>query len=161
MAKKYGGAKTGINFDGFLELARKIAELNESALKTATENALTASKDYVNREIEAAMQSSRYAFVAGQKSSPKNKPATGRALASLQEVAQRPVEWDGTVAKAFMGPNLENAPESVILASNGNPHVRADTRLRNALKVKGAVAKEVSRIQQQEFMKVIAEEMKQ
>lgn len=162
MAKKYAG-KAGIEFDGFLALARRVDELGENALRVATENALTASKDYANREVEAAMQSSRYAFAAGERSERRNgtnRPATGRALASVQDVAKRAVEWDGTVAKALVGGDLKEAPEIVILASSGNPHIKPDNRLKNAVKIKGSVAKEVAKIQQEEFQKVIAEALK-
>lgn len=160
MAKKYSG-KTGINFDGFLELSRRIDELGEGALKRATENALTKSKDYVNKEVEAAMASSRFAFQKGARSEKTNRPATGRALATVQDVAKRPVEWDGTVATAQVAGDLDKAPEIVILTSRGNPYISPDNRLKNAIKVKGPVAKEVAKIQQAEFQKVIAEAMKE
>lgn len=155
MAKKYHGGKMGVNFDGFLELARQIDEMGEGLLKQATENALNASKDYVNREVEDAMLASRFAFEGGARSNAKNKPASGRALASVREVAQKPVQWDGTTAVAYIAGDLEQAPEIVILTSNGNPHLKPDNRLKNAVKVKGAVRKEVNRIQQEEFTKTI------
>lgn len=162
MAKRYAG-KAGIDFDGFLSLARQVDELGENALRVATENALTASKEYVNKQVEAAMASSRYSFSAGERSERRNgtnRPATGRALASVQEVAKTPVQWDGTVAKAHAAGDLKEAPEIVILSSNGNPHIKPDNRLKNAVKVKGPVAKEVAKIQQAEFQKVIAEALK-
>lgn len=161
MAKKYNGGKMGINFDGFLEYARRIDELGEGALRKATENALTASKDYVNKEVEAAMASSRFAFTGGERSSKTNRPATGRALASVEEVAKRPVQWDGNVATAYIAGDLDKAPEIVILTSRGNPYIKPDNRLKNAVKVKGPVAKEVSKIQQEQFQKVISEAMKE
>ena len=37
----------------------------------------------------------------------------------------------------------------------GTPHLAADTNLRNAIKVKGKYKKEVSKIQLEEFTKVI------
>lgn len=160
MAKKYGGGKMGVNFDGFLELSRQLDEMGEGVLKRATENALTASKDYVNREVEDAMIASRFAFENGEKSSGTNKPATGKALASVREIAQTPVTWNGGVATAYIGGDLEHAPEIVILTSNGNPHFKPDARLKNAVKVKGKVRKEASRIQQAEFMKVLKEGLK-
>lgn len=145
--------KFGLDFDGFLDLAREVDNLGVDALKTATENALTKSKEYIDAEIVAAMNSSPYSFTAGKKHS------KGRARASAEEVAKIPVEWDGTVAKAYIGVDLKKAPETIILA-NGTPHIKADTKLKNALKVKGKVQKEVSRIQQEEFQKVISEAMK-
>ena len=151
MAKSYKGGKFGINFDGFLDFARKIDEAGGDNLKRATENALKASKEYVDAEIVKAMDTSPYSFNRGEHYS------TGRARASAEEVSNMPIEWEGTVAKAFIGVNVEKAPEALILASGGNPHLRADTKLRNALKVKGKVRAEVNRIQQEEFQKVISE----
>lgn len=145
--------KFGLNFDGFMELAKTIDELGDGYLQKATENALTKSKEYVNTEVINAMDASPYNFVAGQGRS------KGRSKASAEEVEKMPVEWDGTVAKAYLGVDLSKAPEAIILAL-GTPHIRPDTRLKNALRVKGKVQKEASRIQQEEFQKVIAEGMK-
>lgn len=142
--------KFGLNFDGFLDLARQVDELGGDALKRATENALVKSEDYINSEVIAAMNSSPYSFIAGKNYS------KGRSRASAEEVAKMPVVWDGTVAKAYIGVDLAKAPEAIILAM-GTPHLKADTKLKNALKVKGKVQKEASRIQQQEFQKVISE----
>lgn len=144
--------KFGLDFDGFMDLARKVDELGGDALKRATENALTQSKEYVNDQVIEAMNTSPYNFVAGQGRS------KGRSKASVETVAKMPVEWQGTTAKAFLGVDLSKAPEAIILAS-GTPHIRPDTKLKNALKVKGQVRKEASRIQQAEFQKVISEEM--
>lgn len=144
--------KFGLDFDGFLDLARQVDELGGDALKRATENALGKSKEYVNTEVIAAMNSSPYSFNAGKNYS------KGRARASAEEVEKKPVEWDGTVAKAFLGVDLKKAPEAIILAM-GTPHLKADTKLKNALKVKGKVQKEASKIQQQEFQKIISEAM--
>ena len=145
-------AKFGLDFEGFMDLARQVDELGDGYLKTATENALTKSKEYVNKEIKNAMLTSKYQFQKGQGRS------TGRALKSLEETAAMPVAWDGTVAKAYIGPDLKEAPEAIILAM-GTPELGADTKLKNAMKVKGKVRKEASRIQQEEFMKVIEEGM--
>ena len=142
--------KFGLDFDGFLDLARQIDEMGEGYLQQAVDNALTKSKEYANDEIIRAMETSPYHFVKGQGQS------TGKALASVQNVEQMSVEWDGTIAKAYIGVDLKIAPEAIILA-HGTPHIKPDTKLKNALKVKGAVRKEVSRIQQEEFLKVLKE----
>lgn len=142
--------KFGLDFDGFLDLAKQIDEIGEGYLQQATNNALQKSKEYANGEIIRAMNTSPYHFIKGQ------GRATGRALGSVEEVEQKPVEWDGTSAKAYIGANLKVAPEAIILAM-GTPHLKPDTKLKNALKVKGAVRKEVSRIQQEEFFKVMKE----
>lgn len=142
--------KFGLDFEGFLDLAKQIDEMGEGYLQQATNNALQKSKEYANGEIIRAMNTSPYNFIKGQ------GRATGRALGSVEEVEQKPVEWDGTIAKAYIGANLKVAPEAIILA-HGTPHIKPDTKLKNALQVKGAVRKEVSRIQQEEFFKVLKE----
>ena len=145
--------KFGLDFDGFLDFAKQIDELGDGYLQKATDNALTKSKEYVNAEVMRAMDASPYNFIAGQGYS------KGRSKASVEKVEQMPVEWEGTTAKAYIGVDLSKAPEAIILAS-GTPHIKPDTKLKNALKVKGNVRKEASRIQQEEFQKVIAEGMK-
>lgn len=145
--------KFGLDFDGFLDLAKKVDELGDGYLQKATNNALTKSKEYVNGQVIEAMNASPYNFIAGQGRS------KGRARASAEEVEKMPVEWDGTTAKAYLGVNLSKAPEAIILAL-GTPHIKPDTKLKNALRVKGKVQKEASRIQQEEFQKVITEGMK-
>lgn len=156
MAKKN---KFGLNFDGFLELARQVDELGGDCLKQATQNAMQKGKDYANGQIIIAMSSSPYAFIKGKQSSPSNQPATGEAIASVVEVMKKPVEWDGTRATAYIGADLKEVPEVIILAM-GTPHIKADTKLKNALKVKGKIGKEFARIQQEEFNKVIKGGMK-
>lgn len=148
--------KFGLDFDGFLELAKQIDEMGEGYLKEATNNALQKSKDYANGQIVIAMSTSPYAFIKGKQSSSTNRPATGKAVASVTDIMKNPVLWDGSVAKAYIGADLKIAPEAIILAM-GTPHIKPDTKLKNALKVKGAIRKEVSRIQQEEFLKVMKE----
>lgn len=150
-------AKFGLDFEGFLDLAKQVDELGSTYLKQATNNALEKSKDYANTEIVIAMKSSKYAFVSGKRSG-KNRPATGKAMKSVQETAKKPVEWNGTVATAYIGPDLQEAPEALILAM-GTPHIKKDTKLYNAIKVKGKVRKAVETIQQKEFQKIIEEAM--
>lgn len=141
--------KFDLNFDGFLDLAREIDSLGEGLLQKAVDNAFTASKDFVNAEIERAMDASPYNF-DGQGYS------KGESKKSLNEVKAMPVEWNGTVAKAKSGVDLKDAPQAIILAY-GSPHHSGDKKLLNALKVKGKVRKEVDRIQAEEFNKVMEE----
>lgn len=143
-------AKKGfsLDFDGFLDLAREIGELGDDKLKQAVDNAFTASKDYINDQVEQAMNSSPYNFEAGKGYS------KGRARASLSKVLKRPVEWSGTVARAYIGVDLHDALE-VAFIINGTPHMAKDKKLYNAIKVKGKHKKIVEQIQQEEFQKVI------
>lgn len=138
-----------LDFDGFLDLAEQISELGDEHLRAAVENAFTASKDYVNGEVSKAMDDSRYNFDGTGYS-------RGRAKASLNEVAQMPVEWSGTVATANIGVKTSDALEVLFLA-HGTPHLAGDKKLLNAIKVKGKVREKVSQIQQEEFNKVIEE----
>lgn len=145
-------AKQGftIDFKGFNELAQQLGEIGDETLKKAVDNAFTASKDYVNSEVANAMNKSPYHFDRGQGYS------LGRAKASLENVKQMPVEWAGNTASAYIGVRMRDALEVVFLIY-GTPHLQADTNLLNAIKVKGKIAKEVSRIQQEEFNKVLME----
>ena len=139
-----------LNFDGFLDLARELDELGNGYLKKAVDNAFTASKDYVNNAVDEAMSKSRYHFERGQGYS------RGKAGLSLAFVRDMPVEWQGTTATAFIGVSLRDALEMQFIIY-GTPHMQADTNLRNAIKVKGKYKKEVSKIQLEEFNKVIEE----
>ena len=138
-----------LNFDGFIDLAKDIDNLGEGYLQKAVDNAFNASKEYVNNEVSKAMDASRYNFDGTGYSQ-------GKAKASLEEVRKKPVEWSGSVAKAFIGVKTRDALE-VLFLGYGTPHIAADTKLINAIKVKGKVKKEVERIQQEEFNKVIEE----
>lgn len=147
-------AKFGLNFDGFLEYAEKIDRMGEGLLKQATENALTKSKEYANQAIKDAMDSSPYNFKKGGANYAGHKYATGKAERSLASVSEKAVEWDGNEAVAYIGADLKESPELLILAL-GTPHLKADRNLNNAIKVKGKYRKEASRIQQEEFFKVM------
>ena len=138
-----------LNFDGFMDLARDIDNLGEGYLQKAVDNAFSASKDYVNNEVSKAMDDSRYNFDGTGYSQEKAKQ-------SLNEVAKMPVEWSGTVAIANIGVKTRDALE-VLLLGYGTPHLAADPKLINAIKVKGKVKKEVEKIQSEEFNKVIEE----
>ena len=153
-----GKNKFSLDFDDFLKLADQVDRLGEGYLKQATENALRKSTDYVNQEVLNAMNKSKYSFTAGQGGS------KGRTRASLQKVSQMPIEWEGTKAFSYIGVDLSEATEVIFLMNgttlNGNPHIKADTKLKNAIKVKGKVKKKASEIQKEEFTKVIEEVMK-
>lgn len=144
--------KFSIDFEGFLDYAEQIDKLGSEYLKKATDNALIKSKDYVNQEVIKAMNSSKYNFNGGGRSH-------GQAKKSAEEVAKIPVTWTGTVAEAVAGVSWYEAPEATLLAY-GTPHIKGDTKLLNALKCKGSVRKEMSKIQQQEFIKVLQEAQK-
>ena len=146
-------SKFALDFSGFLDLAARISEAGgEAALKKATENALEKSKEIANAEVAEAMNKSRYSFTAGVKGS------KGRARVSAGKVANTPVKWEGTTASAPIGVDLADAPEVAILMY-GTPHIKGDTALKNAIKVKGKVRKKVDEAQAAEFNAVMREVM--
>ena len=142
--------KFSLDFDGFLDMARKMDELGQGYLKKATENALIASKDHANESVSNAMASSKFSFQKGVGRS------IGKSKESLEKVSSKPVKWEGTECVAYVGIDLGEAPEAMILAY-GTPHIKGDSNLKNAIKVKGKYAKERSLIQREEFNKVMEE----
>lgn len=138
-----------LDFDGFLDLAREIDELGEGALQLAVDRAFTRSKDYLNDQIEKAMDASPYHFDGTGYSK-------GKAKKSLAEVRRQPVEWNGTTARAYIGVDVHIAPELLFII-HGTPHMAKDKNLYNAVKCKGKYKKEVEQIQQEEFHKVLEE----
>lgn len=141
-------AKFSLEFKDMLDLADQIDRLGEDKLKRATENALQKSADFANEQVIEAMNSSRYSFNKGQNYS------RGQARESAEQVAKTPLKWEGTQASVGVGVSWKDAPEATILAY-GTPHLKADTKLKNAIKVKGTVKKQVNEIQKQEFLKVL------
>ena len=162
-----GKNKFGLDFENFLSYAEQLDRLGTDKLKQATENALNKSKEYANNSILEAMDQSPYAFNRNERSSKgvggvaepsggNNRRPKGKAKKSVENTAAKPVEWKGNEAYAYIGGDLKEAPEIIILAL-GTPHIKADKNLHNAKKVKGKYKKEVSRIQQEEFIKVLKE----
>lgn len=143
--------KASIEFKELTKLQKKIADLGEEAVKTATINALTKSKEYANEQVNEAMSNSVYNFKGTERS-------TGNAKRVAVQVSNMPVENVGGFVFAYVGVSWYVAPEVTYLAY-GTPHIAADFRLHNAVKVHGAIKKEVLRIQQEEFNKVIKEAM--
>lgn len=142
--------KLELNFQGFLDLAEEISQMSEGLLLKAVEESAKKSKDYVNQEIAKAIETSKYDFDGTGHSE-------GETKRTLQEVSQMPVEVTGTVVTAYAGIDLEKAPQGLILAIEGAPHKGKDTKLSQAVRVKGAIRKEVSKIQQETFYKILEE----
>lgn len=140
-----------IDFNGVLEMQKTLASLGGEVYKQAVVNALAASKDYVNGEILKAMEQSPYNFDGKGYSQEKAKKG-------LSKVEKMDVEIRGAEAVAYAGVSFYEAPELWYLAHGGTPHAPiVDQNLYNAVRVKGKVKKEVERIQQEEFTKVIEE----
>ena len=141
-----------LNFDGFMDYAKQLGELGGDKLQKAVENAFTASKDFVNAEVDKAMDASKYNFDGKGYSK-------GKAKRSLSLVEDMPVEWTGGVAKAYIGVRMRDALE-VHFIIHGAPHTPKDTNLYNAIKVKGKIKQKVEEIQKEEFNKVIEEALR-
>lgn len=139
-----------LNFDGFLDLAEDISNLSNEVLAKAAVSAVEESRKSVNIAIGKAMRESKYNFEAGQGYS------QGTARESLIEISQKPTEVNGTVIEAVAGVDLSKAPEVIILAS-GTPHLAKDTKLYNAIKVKGKVRKQIDEIQKNIFNAALEE----
>ncbi len=139
-----------VDFNGFLDLAESISEIGNETLLEATAKALDESRNLVNIEVGKAMKASQYSFKKGEKYS------QGHARESLIEVAEKPIEISGTEVTAYAGFNLEKSPEVLALAY-GTPHLAKDTKLYNAIKVKGKVKKEVDRLQEAIFNEALKE----
>lgn len=142
---------SSIDYKDITKLQMKISDLGDKIVEQATINALTKSKEYANQQVEEAMENSIYNFKGNGRSS-------GNAMKVAKQVSQLPVEKVGGFVYAYVGVSWSVAPEVTYLAF-GTPHIAADWRLHNAVKVNGAVKKEVLRIQQEEFNKVLKEEM--
>ena len=139
--------KFSLDFDGFLELAEKIDGLQDGALKRATENALVATDDYVTKEIDKAVASSRYNF---------NR--TGKTKRSIDR--ERKVDWQGTKASAAAGFHISQGGLPSVFLMYGTPHIKPDAKLRAAAKGTGKHKKAIQEIQAAEFNKVVEEVMK-
>ena len=135
-----------IDFSGFLDFANDIDQLGDVYLKKAVTNSMQKTKDYLNNETLKAMDSSKYNF-----------EANGESVKELFKVEGMPVEWDGYVCKAYVGVDLSKAPQALILAIKGSPKQSADRNLYNAMKGKGKYKKQLEKIQEEEFYKVLME----
>lgn len=144
--------KSGIVNEELTKLQNKIADLGYEAVRQATINALTKSKEYANQKVIEAMETSPYNFKGIGRS-------TGNAKKVAVEVSKMPVEEVADYIYAYAGVSWSVAPEVTLLAY-GTPHIQPDAVLYNAVKVKGDVEKQVLKIQQEEFNKVIKEAMK-
>ena len=139
-----------LNFDGFLDLAEDISNISNDVLAQAAVTAVEESRKSVNIAIGKAMRESQYNFEGGQGYS------QGTARESLIEISKKPTEVNGTVIEAVAGVDLSKAPEVIILAS-GTPHLAKDTKLYNAIKVKGKVRKEIDALQERIFNAALKE----
>lgn len=136
-----------IDFVGVMDLEKQLMALGEDTLKEAVINALGKTKDFVNGEIQKAMDASPYNFNGVGYSRMKTQKG-------LEKVEQMDVEIKGTSAIAYAGVSFNDAPELWFIA-HGAPTTPKDPKIFNAVRVKGDVAQKVAEIQREEFNKVL------
>lgn len=138
-----------VQFGGIKRLSEQLEQLGDTYLKQAVENALNKSKEYVTDKVYEAMENSPYNF----KGTGRSRLQTKKSVAEVEKMEN--ISY-GTIIECYVGVSWYDAPEATLLAF-GTPHIPADFRLHNALKVKGQIAKQVQAIQKEEFLKVIKE----
>lgn len=140
--------KGGINFDELLELGSKIDELAGSeGIKRAVESAMLATDEYVTKEVQKAVNTSKYNF-----------ERTGRTKDAIEK--QYEVEWDGMTARVKDGFVIKEGGKpsegfASIYLMYGTPLIKPDTKLKNAVRGTGKHKKEIQKIQSEVFQKVI------
>lgn len=145
--------KSGIDFDELLELGSKLDELaGDEGIKRAVESAMIATDKYVTKEVEKAVNTSKYNF-----------KRTGRTKSSLEKNYE--VEWDGTTARVYDGFIIKEGGKqsdgvTSIYLMYGTPLIKPDTKLKNAVRGTGKHKKEIQKIQSEVFQKVIERVMK-
>ena len=144
--------KLSIDFEGYSILKRQLDELGGKATERAVDSALKASQQLIARQVSAAMT-----------------PHNGTGNLKKQIVTTNPVEWTGDTASIGVGFNirgengLEGLPSIFLMYGtklHGQPHIKPDRELYNA--VYGAkTKKEIKKIQEEVFNKVIERVIKQ
>lgn len=139
--------KITIDFNGYNILKNKLDEIGGKATERAVESALKASHAVATKKLAAAI-------------SPHKE--TGRTERSLDE---RPVvEWTGAEASIKVGFHITDGglPSIFLMYGtklHGQPHITPDRNLYNA--IYGAqTKKEIQKIQEEAFAKVIERVMK-
>ena len=135
--------KFSIEFEQFKQLEKQLEALaGMDGVIRATESALKATDDYVTKEVDKAVASSRYNF---------NR--TGTTKKSIDR--DNTVEWNGTVASAKAGFTISKGGLPSVFLMYGTPKLRPDTNLKNAAKGTGIHKDKINKLQQEVFNKVI------
>ena len=139
--------KLEIDFTGFDVLKKQLDEIGGNTTERAVESALKASQNVVAKSVSAAM-------------SPHNK--TGDVSRSI--VDSKPVEWTGAMAAVGVGFDILNGglPSIFLMYGtqlHGQPHLKPDRNLYNAV-YGTAIKKQIRKIQQEAFEKVLERVMK-
>lgn len=138
-------AKIGLQVKGFEEYMSKLDKLGGTALmKKGVENALKASKQYVNPQLESAMAASNLPA--------KGNYSTGGTKESIDKDMN--VEWNGMTASIKVGFDFSQSGLKSIFLMKGTPKMDPVSGLESA--IYGAKTKrEVAAIQEEELTKVI------
>lgn len=129
--------KIGLEVDGLDQLIERLNEFGADVEQTV-ETALIQSKKRVTKEIESAMEESRY-----------NYGRTGKTRRSLDKESN--VEWEGGVASIGVGFDIGNGglPSIFLMYGthfHGTPRIEPDRKLYRALFSK-EIREEVTKIQ--------------
>lgn len=135
-----GKNKIGLQFEGFDELAAQFEQLGGD-LRSATENALKASKQAVTPGIDQAINKHRL---------------TGDTERSLDKKIR--VEWEGTTASIDIGFHISQGGLPSVFLMYGTPRVKKDTKLYNSI-YGSKVKKQIAEVQKEVFQKMIARRM--
>lgn len=136
-----------IEYEQFKQLEKQLEELaGANGVIEATENALKATDDYVTKEVDKAVASSKFNF-----------DRTGTTKSSVDR--DEKVEWSGTVATAKAGFAISKGGLPSIFLMYGTPNIKPDSNLKNAAKGQGIHRDKINKIQQEEFNKVIKKAM--
>lgn len=135
-----GKNKIGLQFEGFDELAAQFEQLGGD-LRSATENALKASKQAVTPGIDQAINKHRL---------------TGDTERSLDKKIR--VKWEGTTASIDIGFHISQGGLPSVFLMYGTPRVKKDTKLYNSI-YGSKVKKQIAEVQKEVFQKMIARRM--
>lgn len=136
-----------VDFSGLEMYQKKLESIGGNATKQAFESALKASQNVVRQNVTAAMQ---------------RHEETGQTSRSI--IKDSAVEWTGDTASIDVGFDIAGGglPSIFLMYGtqlHGQPHITPDRNLYNA--VYGAkVRKEILKIQEEAFQKVIERAMK-
>lgn len=128
-------AKLKLDFSGLDKMIEDMHKMGAN-VKEVSEKALIKSRDYINSNLETAMQ-------------PHIR--TGKTLGSLKKA---PVEWSGTLAKIPVGFDIANGGFASIFLMYGTPRMKKDTKLYKAIYGKETKAK-VEEIMKGELQKAL------
>lgn len=137
--------KIGLQFTGWKEMLSGIEKAaGESGLKQAVEAGLKATKDYVNKNADAAMSKGNMPA--------RGKYWTGRTKKSLDK--NYDVDWVGYTGTINVGYNLEESGLTSIYLMHGTPRMPPVPGLNDAFYGKKAKS-EIKKIQKEALEKWI------